>query len=71
MTMERDCIEYVKKYQKCQMYNEKINALSAPLFSMTSPWPFAVWRIDVIGSINSKAINGHWLILVDIGYFSK
>jgi hypothetical protein len=39
MTIERDWIEYVKKYHKYQMYSDKINAPSAPLFNLTSLWP--------------------------------
>ena len=42
MTMERDCINYVGKYHKCQVCNDKINAPPAPLFNMTSPWSFVM-----------------------------
>jgi hypothetical protein len=59
MTMERDCINYVGKYHKCQVYNDKVNAPPAPLFNMTSLWPFVIWGIDVIGPINPKASNRH------------
>ena len=38
---------------------------------MTSPWPFAVWGIDIIGEVRSKASNGHRYIIVAIDYFSK
>ena len=38
---------------------------------MTSPWPFSIWGIDVIGGIAPKASNGHEYILVAIGYFTK
>jgi hypothetical protein len=37
MTMERDCIKYVRKFHKCQVYNDKINAPPAPLFNLASP----------------------------------
>jgi hypothetical protein len=71
MTMEKDCIDYVRKCHKCQVYSDKINAPPAPLFNMTSPWPFAMWGIDVIGPINPKASNRHQFILVAIAYFTK
>ncbi|XP_061945039.1 uncharacterized protein LOC133669048 [Populus nigra] len=71
MTMEKDCIDYVRKCHKCQVYSDKINAPPAPLFNMTSPWPFAMWGIDVIGPINPKASNRHQFILVAIDYFTK
>ena len=38
---------------------------------MTSPWPFSVWSIDVIGRIAPKAANRHGYILVAIDYFTK
>jgi hypothetical protein len=69
MTMVKDCIEYVRKYQKCQVYSDKINAPLAPLFNLTSPWPFTIWGIDVIGSVHPKTSNRHQLILVTIEYF--
>jgi ribonuclease HI len=71
MTLEKDCINYVRKCHKCQVYSDKINAPPAPLFNLTSPWPFAIWGIDVIGPVNPKASNGHRFILVAIDYFTK
>ena len=53
--MERDCVDYVKKYHKCQIYGDKINAPPAPLSNMTLPWTFNMWGLDVIGPINPKA----------------
>ena len=38
---------------------------------MTSPWPFAVWGIDIIGEVRPKASNGHRYIIMAIDYFSK
>jgi len=69
--MEKDFINFVRRCHKCQVYSDKINAPPAPLFNMVSPWPFAMWGIDVIGPINPKASNGHRFILVAIDYFTK
>ena len=71
MTLEKDCIDYVKKCHKCQIYSDKVNMPPAPLFNLISPWPFAMWGIDVIGPVNPKASNGHRFILVAIDYFTK
>ncbi|XP_073264252.1 uncharacterized protein [Populus alba] len=71
MTLEKDCIDYVRKCHKCQVYSDKINAPPAPLFNLTSLWPFTMWGIDVIGPVNPKASNGHRFILVAIDYFTK
>ena len=38
---------------------------------MTSPWPFLVYGIDVIGRIALKATYGYEYILVVIDYFTK
>ena len=37
LTMEKDCMTYVRKCRKCQIYSDKINAPPKPLFNMTSP----------------------------------
>jgi hypothetical protein len=71
MTLEKDCIDYIRKCHKCHVYSDKFNAPPAPLFNLASPWPFAMWRIDVIVSVNLKASNGHRFILVAIDYFTK
>ena len=42
-----------------------------PLHTMTSPWPFSTWEIDIIGKIHLIASNGHELMLVAIDYFTK
>ena len=71
MILENDCVDYVRKCHTCQVYSDKINAPLVPLFNLTSPWPFTMWEIDVIGPVNPKAINGHRFIPVAIDYFKK
>ncbi|PKI48974.1 hypothetical protein CRG98_030641, partial [Punica granatum] len=70
-TMEADCAKHVKHCHLCQVYADQIKAPSNELYSMAAPWPFSIWSIDVIGSINPKASNGHLFILVAIDYFTK
>ena len=41
------------------------------LHALTSPWPFSVWGIDIIGKISPKSSSGHEYILVSIDYFIK
>ena len=41
------------------------------LKSLSSPWPFAAWGIDIIGEIRPNASNGHMYIVVAIDYFSR
>ncbi|XP_019425133.1 PREDICTED: uncharacterized protein K02A2.6-like [Lupinus angustifolius] len=70
-TMEADCVGYVRKCQKCQVYTDRINASPFLLQSMVAQWSFSMWGIDVNGPINPKASNGHRFILVAIDYFIK
>ncbi|XP_077242395.1 uncharacterized protein LOC143882894 [Tasmannia lanceolata] len=50
---------------------ELIEQTHEGLHSLTSPWPFSVWGIDIIGKISSKSSSGHEYILVAIDYFTK
>ena len=70
-TMEADCQKLVKKYHNCQAYEDVSHLPSMQLQGMTSPWPFAVWGIEIIEEIILKASNGHRYIIVAIDYFSK
>jgi len=47
LTMEMDCVDYFRKCHKCQVYSDKINAPSTPLFNMTSHWTFDMWGLEV------------------------
>ncbi|XP_019435876.1 PREDICTED: protein NYNRIN-like [Lupinus angustifolius] len=71
LTMETDCCNHVKKCHKCQIYADNINAPLNPLNVLTSPWPFSMWGMDVIGPIEPKASNGNQFILVAIDYVTK
>ena len=71
MTLENDCITYVRKCHKCHIYADKIHVPPTALNVMVSPWPFSMWGMDVIGPISPKASNGHRFIFVVFDYFSK
>ncbi|RVW47388.1 hypothetical protein CK203_105894 [Vitis vinifera] len=43
----------------------------ALLHVLTSPWPFSIWGIDIIGKVSPKSSSGHEFILVAIDYFTK
>ena len=53
------------------MHGDLIHVPPSQLHVMTSPCPFLVWGIDVIGKILSKSSSGHAFILVAIDYFTK
>ena len=71
LTMESDCFNYARKCHKCQIYADKVHVPPTLLNVLTSPWPFSMWGIDMIGAIEPKASNGHRFILVAIDYFTK
>nr|XP_027122314.1 uncharacterized protein LOC113739284 [Coffea arabica] len=71
LTMERDCIDFVRRCIKCQVHCDIIRALPTELQSMIAPWPCSMWGMDVIGTIDPPASNGHRFILVAIEYFTK
>ena len=58
-TMETDCVDCVKSCNDCQTYANLNLVPPSELYSMSSPWPFSVWGIDVIGRIAPKASNRH------------
>ena len=71
MALENDCINYVRKCHKCQIYADKIHVPPTSLNIMASPWPFSMWGMDVIGPITSKTSNNHCFIFIVIDYFIK
>ncbi|XP_027166374.1 uncharacterized protein LOC113766376 [Coffea eugenioides] len=71
LTMEHDCVEFVRKYIKCQIHANIIHALPSELHSMTALWPYSMGGMDVIGVIDPPTSNGYRFILVAIEYFTK
>ena len=65
-----DCIEYVKMCQKCQEFNPLHHLKPEELHSMTSPWLFAIWGMDIIGPFSpGKGQTKHLLVIGD--YLTK
>ena len=71
MMLEGDCINYVRRCHKCQIYIDKIHVSPMSLHVMVSPWPFSMLGMDVIRLITPKALNGHHFIFMVINYFTK
>ncbi|RVW97191.1 Transposon Ty3-I Gag-Pol polyprotein [Vitis vinifera] len=68
---ERDCCQFVQRCPECQIHGDLIHVPPSELHALTSPWPFSVWGIDIIGKISPKSSSGHEFILVAIDYFTK
>ena len=64
MTMIEDYIRFVRKCYKCYLPPIELHSIS-------SPWPFSVWGLDIIGEIHPTALNRHRFILVAVDYFTK
>ena len=71
LTMEHNCVNFVRKYVKCQMHADVIHAPPIELYTMTTSWPCSMWGMDMIGAIDPPASNKHRFIIVMIEYFTK
>nr|XP_023895560.1 uncharacterized protein LOC112007449 [Quercus suber] len=50
-TMQEDAARFVKKCDKCQRFENVQRLPSEKLTTITSPWPFAQWGIDIVGPL--------------------
>ena len=50
-TMLRDSTELVRKCKACQEHAKFSHLPSEPLTSVTSPWPFQQWGLDILGPL--------------------
>ena len=48
-TMRFDAAYYVQKCDRCQRQAPVLTSPAQDLISITSPWPFAQWGIDIVG----------------------
>ena len=65
-----DAVELVKKCDKCQRFKNVQRLPTEKLTTITSPWPFAQWGIDIIGPLLLGKGQVKFL-LVAINYFTK
>ena len=68
--MQVDAVELVKKCNKCQRFRNVQRLPAERLTTITSPWPFAQWGIDIISPLPQG--KGHVkFLLIAIDYFTK
>ncbi|XP_075665928.1 uncharacterized protein LOC142635693 [Castanea sativa] len=69
-TMQKDAVELVKKCDKCQWFGHVQHIPRELLMSISSPWPFSTWGIDIVGPLprGKKQVK---FLLVAIDYFIK
>ncbi|MCI38555.1 gypsy retrotransposon integrase-like protein [Trifolium medium] len=68
--MQADAKEHVKKCDKCQRHGDMHLASPSKLRSLSSPWPFAWWGMDILGSFPTASGQNKYLI-VAVEYFTK
>ena len=69
-TMQVDARKLVKKCDKCQRFGNVQRLPIEKLTTISSPWPFAQWEIDIVGSFPQGKGQVKFL-LVAIDYFTK
>lgn len=68
--MKKDAIEYAHRCDKCQHFAKILRNSLTNLTSITSPWLFAVWRIDLIGELPNGE-GGVRFAIMAVDYFTK
>ena len=68
--MKSDAADYVRKCDPCQRMSPILRSPVQDLISISSPWPFAQWGIDIVGSFPTAPAQKK-LLLVATDYFSK
>ncbi|RDX87797.1 Gypsy retrotransposon integrase-like protein 1, partial [Mucuna pruriens] len=69
-TLKGGYMDYVKRCDKCQRFSEVGNAPLERLHSITSPWLFHKWGVDILGPFPPAPRQVKYLI-VAVDYFTK
>ncbi|XP_074356701.1 uncharacterized protein LOC141696461 [Apium graveolens] len=69
-TLRKDCEDYVRKCQACQLYGSVSHRPTTELNSILAPCPFFQWGIDIVGPF-PKSKNQCQYIVVAVDYATK
>ncbi|KAK3003569.1 hypothetical protein RJ639_018904 [Escallonia herrerae] len=69
-TMHRDALDYTKKCDACQRFSSIPRQSPSPLSSLSSPIPFAMWGMDIMGPFPPATAQRRFVI-VAVDYFTK
>ncbi|KAG7567917.1 Reverse transcriptase domain [Arabidopsis thaliana x Arabidopsis arenosa] len=69
-TMITDCVKFAQKCKRCQLHAPLIHQPSELFSSISAPYPFMRWSMDIIGPLH-RSIRGVQYLLVLTDYFSK
>src|SRR5690606_28507626 len=68
-TMNSDCEEYARRCDMCQRHAKTIHCPTEKLRTLTAPYPFMRWAMDIIGPMPNSRQRRFILVLTD--YFTK
>ena len=68
--MADSAVEYVKRCHKCQIHGPDIHVPAGPLNNIDSPYPFAIWGVDIVGRL-TKTPQKEEYMLAFTDYFTK
>ena len=69
-TILKDATDLVKKCKICREHAKMSRLPSEPLTSITSPWPFQQWGLDILGPLPLGKGQCKFIIVV-VDYFTK
>ncbi|KAK3011208.1 hypothetical protein RJ639_011741 [Escallonia herrerae] len=69
-TMQQDVMSYTKKCDACQRFSSIPRQAPSPLSTLSSPIPFAMWGMDILG-LFPLATAQRKFVIVSIDYFTK
>ncbi|KAL5560858.1 hypothetical protein UlMin_030605 [Ulmus minor] len=69
-TIQTDSLDFVRKCNKCQRFSAIPRQAPEDLTTVTSPWPFAKWGIDLIGPLPTARGQLKYAV-VAIDYYTK
>ncbi|XP_059658508.1 uncharacterized protein LOC132304809 [Cornus florida] len=68
--LSRNAEEYTRRCDKCQRHSPMKHQPAEDLHAMANPWPFAQWRIDMVGPL-PKTVEQKEYVLLATDYFTK
>jgi hypothetical protein len=68
--MNEDSANFVRNCNKCQRFARVMKNPLEELSSISAPWPFAQWGVDLMGPL-PKGNGGCKFIVVVVDYFTK
>ncbi|XP_074356219.1 uncharacterized protein LOC141695913 [Apium graveolens] len=68
--MKEDAFKFVRACDRCQRFANYSNTPTTTITLLKSPWPFAMWEIDLIGELR-KAKGGVKYAVEAVDYFTN